>query len=328
VAVPTITSVTPAFGHTGGQTLVEILGSGFQTWVIPPPSSEPSSDPWPTVEVLFGGSQGTDVAVVTSSRLFVRAPSSPLAGIKPAFGEGAVDLVVRNIDSDGVLIGAETVTQLAGYAYRRAQLATESDMARLVRQLIIELRKQVIPNVSITNHSDFDIDTTDLANIVDVAQLPALVIFGPQLQENRFYSVNGMVNVSRAGFESDRRRAPDTDDLAFTFLGISDLKGEALSLQSLVRQFFKTNRWLQLQRDPNDASLGFVKYDMQLDSGAGGIGYSPPADQKSNLRSFSGSFVVRGFDHEDLVGFAGSDAVGRLHQVTEDPSITSHNKDG
>lgn len=325
MAVPTITSVTPAFGHTGGRNLVEVLGSGFQTWVIPPFTGELTSDPWPTVEVLFGGAPGTEVAVVSSSRLFVRAPVSPMPGIKPAFGEGAVDVVVRNVNSAGALIAAETVTLAAGYAYRRVQLAIESDLARLVRQLMQELRKQVIANVSITSHSDFDIDVADLANVIDVAEIPAFVIFGPQLQENRFYSRNGMISVPRTGFESDRRLAPDTDDLVFTFVGITDLKAESLSLQSLVRQFFKKNRWLQLQRDPNDASLGFVKYDMQLD--ASGIGYSPPSDQKSNLRSFSGSFVVRGFDHEDLAGFVGDDVAGRQHQVTEDPSITSGNKD-
>jgi hypothetical protein len=325
VAVPTIASVTPAFGHTGGGNLVEVLGSGFQTWVIPAPTGEPTADPWPTVEVLFGGVAGSEVAVVSSTRLFVRAPSSPLPGVKPAFGEGAVDLVVRNLDSSGELIAAESVTLIGGYGFRRQQLALESDLTRLVRTLIQELRKQVIPNVSNTSHSDFDIDPSDLANVVDVATLPAIVIFGPQLQESRWYSSSQPLDVSLPGQEADRRRVTETDDLTFSFIGITDMKQEAINLQALVRQFFKRNRWLRMQRDPSDPSKGFVQYDMQLE--ATGVGYSPPADQKSNLRSFSGSFVVRGFNHEDLPGFAGNDVVGRLHQVTQDPSITSSNKD-
>jgi hypothetical protein len=303
---------------------VEVLGSGFQTWVIPAPTGEPTADPWPTVEVLFGGVPGSEVAVISGSRLFVRAPTSPMPGIKPAFGEGLVDLVVRNVNSSGALIGAESVTAVGGYAYRRPQLALESDLTRLVRMLIWELRRQVIPNVSNTSHSDFDIDPSDLANVVDVATLPAIVIFGPQLQESRWYGTTQPLDIALPGQEAERRRV-ETDDLTFSFVGITDMKQEAINLQNLMRQFFKRNLWLRFQRDPSDPSKGFVEYDMELE--ATGLGYSPPADQKSNLRSFSGSFVVRGFNHEDLPGFAGNDVVGRLHQVTQKPSITSSNKD-
>lgn len=327
MAVPTITSITPAIGHTSGAGLVEIIGTGFQTWTIPPAGNEPSGDVWPTVEVLFGGVRGSYVAVVASTRLFVRPPPTPLPGVKPAFGEGAVDVLVRNIDEDGDLIGSETATEIGGYTYQRQQFAVESDLARLVRELLRLFKQQIIPNVSNTSHSDYDLDSEDMLDTVDVGTLPALVLFGPLIQENRMYSLNGMVSRPIGSFEYEVRQPPTTDDLLFTFLGISDQKQEAINLQSSVRIFFKNNPWLYLQRDPADPSLGVVKYDLTLDSAAG-VTFSAGPDQKSNLRSFSGSFVVRGFDHEDLAGFAGSDVVGRTRQVTESPSIVAGKKDG
>lgn len=326
MAVPTITSIAPAIGHTRGRLLVEILGSGFQTWVIPPPSGAPTPDAWSTVEVLFGGALGTEVAVVSATRLFVRAPPSPLGGVKPNFGEGTVDVIVRNVDEDGDVIGSETVTAVAAFEYRRQQLAAESDLARLVRTLLQEMKRQIIPNVSATTHSDYDLETADLLDVVDVAELPAVVIFGPNIQENRFFSLNGSITRQLSNGEYETRPAPDTDDLMFTFVAVSDQKLEALNLQSSVREFFANNKWLTMPRDPADLALGTVKYDMQLD--AAGIGFTPSGDGKSNLRSFSGSFVVRGFDHEDLTGFPGSNVVSRTHQVTEEPSINSSQKDG
>lgn len=325
MAVPTITSVTPSIGHTGGLGLVEIQGTGFQLWSIPPPSNAPSDDPWPTVEVLFGSSPGTDVAVLSATRLLVCAPATPLPGVKPAYGEGAVSVTVSNLDSTGAVIAGETVTAATAYTYKRQQLAHESDLSRLVRTLLQTMKTQIVPNVSITTHTDYDADASDLLDVVDVAELPSLVVFGPLIQENRFFSVNGRVARAVGGNALEQRRAPDTDDLMFTFVAVSDQKQEALNMQAAVKGFFKKNRWISLQRDPADASLGVAKYDLTLD--AAGIAFTAGVDQKSNLRSFSGSFVVRGFDHEDLAGFPGDDVVGRTY-VTEVVSITSSEKDG
>jgi hypothetical protein len=326
VAVPTITSITPAIGHTRGRGLVEIIGTGFQLWVIPPVSGSLTDDPWPTVEVLFGGVPGTEVAVVSSTRLFVRPPPSPLGGVKPDFGEGVVDVIVRNVDEDGDVLGSETVTAAAAFEYRRQQMATESALGRVVRTLLQEMKRQIIPNVSTTTHSDYDLEASDMLDIVDVAELPSVVIFGPSIQENRFFSLNGTTKRALSNDEYEIRPASDTDDLMFTLVAVSDQKLEAINLQQSVREFFANNKWLTVQRDPSDASLGTVKYDMQLD--AAGLGFVPAGDGKSNLRSFSGSFVVRGFDHEDLTGFPGSNVVARTHAVTEDPSINSSQKDG
>lgn len=320
MAVPSIASISPSSGHTGGgQQLVEITGTGFQLWAIPPPSNRPAGDVrWPTVEVLFGGKPAPLVIVASATRLLVRPPVSPLEAAKPDHGEGAVDVVVRNIDEDGATIAGETVTLAGGYRYRRRQMSDETNLQRVVRALIHELKRQVIENVSITTHSDYDLDTTDMLDVVDVATIPALVIFGPIVQENRTYGYPGPILVKRTATESDVV-AQATDDLFFTMICVSDSKAESLNLQAAVREFFVENSYLTVQRDSQDSSKGFVSYAIDLDQA--GLAPVPSADQKSNLRSFSGSFVVRGFG-------SGSRVIGRTSIVTEEPSITSSKKDG
>jgi hypothetical protein len=317
VTVPFITVIHPASGHTSGRNVVELRGLGYQTWVIPPPQGRPADPPWATVEVLFGGSPAFDVQVLSDHRLFARVPPSPILVAKPTYGEGLVDVTVRNLTQSGIPIAGETFTLPAAYQYQRSQLAEETDYARLVREVVRLLRRDVISNVASGAHTDYDLDPSDLLNVVDVADLPAVALFGPALIPNRSSSVQGYVYGKAEGYEADAFNGPDTDDLLFTFVGISDQKQEALSLQAAVRQFFKRNKWIGLARDPKNLGLGSVAYDLVLEST--GLGFGPPPDQKSNLHIFSGSFTVRCFDHEGLASHLLSDRIARVHQVTEDP---------
>lgn len=319
MAIPTIISVTPPVGHTGGKSVVEIQGTGFQTWTIPAPNGRPTAPAWPTVQVLFGTAPGAEVAVVSPERLFVRTPPSPLPIAKPYYGEGVVDLVVKNLSPAGIPINTEVATLTNGYRFLRPPLTAASDLNRVMRQLIREFRLQVLANSSSGAHGDFDENPEDLLNVVDVARLPAFVLFGPTLTENKFFRIHGRVYGQQEGHEADAYRAPETDDLVFTFVGISNAKTEAIALQSAVRQFFKNNPWLFLDRDEANPDQGRVAYDLVLD--ASGMGFLAPPDSKSSLRAFSGSFVIRGFDHESIAGFPLGDRVERVHDVidTEEP---------
>lgn len=82
MAVPTIISIAPSSGHTGGQVLVEITGTGFQLDPEPPAGVIPVPEPPQTVEVLFGDIRGRRPSkadeegsdVWTEERLFVLSP--------------------------------------------------------------------------------------------------------------------------------------------------------------------------------------------------------------------------------------------------------------
>jgi hypothetical protein len=88
VAVPTIDSISPATGPTGGLTLVDIVGSGFRLPPAPPPAG-PTPPLRATVEVLVNGRRALDVQLLSPGRLTARTPPGDA---------GAADFVVRNLD--------------------------------------------------------------------------------------------------------------------------------------------------------------------------------------------------------------------------------------
>lgn len=276
------------------------------------------------MQVLFGGVAGGDVRVISPERLLVLVPPSPLPITRPLYGIGPVSVLARNLTAAGIPIAGETAVLTNGFTYERVQLADESNYTRITRQLIRVFRQQVIANVSSGEHADYDMDAADILSIVDVPDVPALVFFGPQTRENFAFSEAGSYYGQQQGYEADRFRGAETDDLIYSFVGITDQKQEALGLQSLVRQFFKNNKWLFLDRDPNQPDKGQVHFDLVLDTS--GIGFNPPSDQKSSLRSFSGTFLVRGFNHEALPGFPLSDRVDRTHVVLPASELTLSEK--
>lgn len=255
------------------------------------------------------GGQPVPFRVVTVTALVLTLAAAetltdegPVSGTQVAtraYGEGIVDITVRNLDDNGDPIGGETVTVTAAYAYERVQLATETDFTRLVRELIRQVRLQVITNASTTTHVDFDSDVGDLLDKADLAGLPGIALIGPDTTENRFYSLNGPQVFPQPNGEVHIRREPHTVDLEFTVVGISDLKFELMNLHAQWNKFVDHNPFIFLDRDPSDPSAGQVKYEMEFIEGVT-TGTRPNA---SNLRTFAGALVIRGFDHEDQAGF-------------------------
>ncbi len=305
MAAPTITGFEPAAGPTGGLTLVEVQGSGFRLPPVPP-ATGPTPPPRPTVEVLVGGRRAADVRVRASDRL---------SFLSPAHDAGAVDVAVRNLDDDGVPIPGEEATLPGGFTYEARRLAVESDLTRLVRTLLRELKRQVHPNVSLTVQTDFDSETGDELHLTELASLPGLVLVGPGLAENRFYSLNQAPEVPAGDGTALRRRVPYTVDLGFTLVGVADHTTELLNLMAAAQLFFHRNKYLEMDRDPANPLSGAVRFEMDFTPDGDLRVTSQP--NESNVRSFSGSFVVRGFDLEDLAGIPG-DAVVERTAPTDD----------
>jgi hypothetical protein len=322
VAVPTFTSVTPAIVHTGGRALVDVRGTGFRVPALPPPHQGAASDPvGPGVEVLLGVEPAELCWVLSETRLLVRVPPSPIEAVQANdYGEGSVDITIRNLDEDGVPIPGEEVVAPGALAYQRAQLADEADFTRIVRTLIRELRRQVIGNVAHSGHPDFDDSPGDLLNITHLATLPGLALVGPRLSENRFYSINEQPSLDDLAVAGERLvyRSPYTVDLEFSLIGVSDNRQELLNLQALATQFFERNPFIQMQRDPNDASAGRARWEMDLTPDGDFKDTSVP--NESNIVSFSGTFLIRGFDLEGVAGFS-TDAVLHKTAYTDDEGV-------
>jgi len=318
MAVPTITDVSPPSVPTGGKTLIEITGTNFKVPTLPPATSEPAADPIPTVEILFGTSYGTEVAVVSATRLFVLVPKSPITVDKANnYGEGTVDVTLRNLDDNGDPIVGEEVILSDGLTYSRAQLATQSDFARIIRAIIHEFKLQTIPNVSVSTHTEFDGDTGDLLNITELAELPGIALIGPDLVENRFYSQNQPpIEAGLAAGEYLKRRVGYTVDMEFGIVGVSDLKMELLNLMAAVYSYFERNKYIEFARDPSDSSKGTVQYEIDLMPDGDLKAIETPND--SNIRAFSGRFVIRGFDMQDLTGFPDDQVIGKTASTNDE----------
>lgn len=249
----------------------------------------------------------TTLSLSSSSALVAEGPVSDVAVESRAYGEGKVAVTVRNLDDNGDPIPGEEVVVEDGYHFSRVRLADEAHLTRLVREFIRLWRKQVIANVSSTTHTEYDADTGDEYHIVELAELPGIGITGPDLDENRFFSVNGTVAVELPNGEVILRRVPYTVDLTFEITGVSDSQVELLNLLTLSTQVVDRNPYFYLDRDPNDPSQGRVRYEM--DFAAGGDFAVTGEANTDNLRSFTGTVVIRGFDVEDLAGFAGEQGV-------------------
>lgn len=327
----------PAEGPTAGRSLVDIWGRNFRK-PPDPPSSGPTgstvsglvvaSEPQ-TVSVTFGGAAAERVIFLSPIHLQVITPITPLAGTKAGnWGEGSVDVVVTNLDDDGDAIPGETVTVADGFTYRHVKLdaTTPSDLLRLVETLIQELKKQVIPEVILTQSTDYDSATGDGLNIVDIAKTPAIVIIGPDLPENRFYSRNDQPEEVE-GEEVTIYRKPRTVDLLFDVIGIaSDSIKELLNLEALMNEFMDRNPFISMIRDPADLSKGSVSYEFDIQPNGDFRTSKRPSN--SNIRVFTGAIMIRGFDIEGFAGFSHDSTIGKSSTVTEDPDLDANVKNG
>jgi hypothetical protein len=295
MAIPTITSIQPARGPSSGQTLLTIAGAGMRL-PPPPPASGPTTGALPlTVEIRIGGMPATRVLVRDDAGVTIATCLTPPGTPGPA------DILLQNLDGAGQPIAREAVLLPGPFTYERPALATESSLTRLVRTLLRALKAQVIENVNLTVHTDFDAAPEDGLHLAAVARLPALVLAGPELRQNRAYSLNQQpVRTLRDAEGFAVHRVPYTVDVSFTLIGITDRTAELLNLMSLCTLFLHKNKHLVLARDPNDPDAGHVAYEMDFAPGGQFQVRSQP--NESNVRHFAGELVIRGFDIDEPQG--------------------------
>ncbi len=313
--------VTPTKGPTGGRTIVEILGTGFRLPVLPPPTGFVGGDPEISVQVIIGGRRAVNVQVVSPERLFATTQSRD---------PGLFEVVVRNIDSNGDPIPGEEARIDDAYMYARPRLdaLAESDTVRLCRTLIRELQRQIHPNVAITTATDYDSDTADLSNFVEIAELPQLILIGPEFAENRFYTNNEPIEEDPDTITAELgiRRFPRVVDVNFSLIGATDNMTELLNLLHVIQSFFNRNKDLSILRnapagDPNQAwpvdpdPEDLVTYELDIQPGQQfGVTNTP---NNSNLRTLSGAFLIRGFEIEDLPDFPADLLEARTREVLQ-----------
>ena len=274
MATPIITSVVPAMGPTSGGDSVRLTGTGF--------------GPRVAVEI------GSRCQVVALRR---EADGTSVLDVRtPTHTEAVVDVLLQNLDLADQPVANESSRLDAAYRFLRPRLAREADLTRLVRTLLRELKRQVIANVSLTTSVDFD-DSVNGGQAVALASLPALVVTGPTVRENRIYGTNVPVVdavVTPTGPELRRRRPAFTADLEFRLTGGSERTVELLTLMAAVATFLNRNRWIEMARDPEDSGAGMARWDLDM------VGeFRTALDGPDDVRAFTCGFVVRGFDVDE-----------------------------
>lgn len=286
-------AISPGIGHTGGRTYVELSGAEFRVPVVQPVGLDGIvPEPPPTMRVLFGGLQALQVIVVSETQAFCTTPAADEGG--PA------DVVVQNLDDSGAVIATATLPTC--WHWRRPDLNEQSDLSRVVRAFIVELKRQILPNVNWPSSTDYDDTSGDLLNEVKLAKLPALVIASTSIEDNVAHGTSEPMEIEDPsdpnGFVT--MAAPIAVDIVMAIVGVSDNSVELINLASAVRRFFRKNPRITVDRDPEDASAGTVAYDIQWDASPIDAQIGASAD---NLRTFSGSARIVGFGLEQLFGF-------------------------
>ena len=275
MAIPSISSVQPVAGPSSGGDLVRLVGTGFANHV----------------RVLFGDAPATVASVRDEA-------GARIVDVRtPAHQVGAVDIELVNLDAAGVPVPGESVVVTGVYRFARSTVAREADLTRVIRQLLRELKRQVLANVSATVSVDYDDTVVDGLNVIAMAKVPSLVLSGPTLRPNRFYSANVAqedVVDGVSGPELVRRKPSYTVDLVFTLTAASERTVELFNLMAAVATFLNRNRWLELARDPADASRGVVRWEMDADGE-----FRTQLAGKDDVRAFTCGFVVRGFDVDE-----------------------------
>jgi hypothetical protein len=249
MAIPTITSVSPNSGYTMGRKVIVITGTNFKQ-AAPAPNAAV-----PTVKVLFGTAPALDVQVISST---IVECSSPVHDV------GVVSVSLSNLNSNGTVIVGETATY-SSFTYKRQDFSAPSDLQRVVAELILDMRRQIIDNVVITTHLDYDDYTADKLNTVAIAQLPSIALYGPTLEENRLFTRTEREVVNTTGNVWEVRRIPKSVDLKFRVTIVSQTTQELLNLTMAVQRYFERNYWITVLRDPSNPGLGSTKIQLEAD---------------------------------------------------------------
>jgi hypothetical protein len=316
---PTITSITPAIGLASGDSLVSIVGTGFN---VPVDAPDTNSDYDPlslttatqTVLVYFDGVLAEQVWVRSSTLIEARIPPGNAGSPYVPPGRQVTVMLVNVAQGTMTPLAGQSVSVPNAFTYALPILTSEyeSDLARAIRTLLQLMKGQLLTvEVNYAVQTDYDANTGDELHVTKFAKLPGIVIVGPDMRENRFYSQNeqpdfddGTISkldgVSPAGFFETR--VPYTVDLVFDVIGASDNKVELLNLEANFISFMHKNKFLYMNRSATDASKGEIRWEMDFEPHGQPKNTTTP--NNSNLRSWEAKIVVRGFDIETFSGLA------------------------
>lgn len=317
MGVPFVSNLSPASAPPSGGTLVRVLGGEFRTPTIPPVTNAPVPALPQTVRVEVDGVVAPKVQVANDGKLYFTAPPSSLfvaANGKAQDGPFVVDVTVTNLDDTGTPIPGETVTVSGGFTYARIDVyQTPSIVQVLTRQLLRLWKSETIPNVVDSTNTDYDGDASDGLNITALAALPAIVLTGPDLVENRFFTQNqDQICVPDVGDPLVFRR-PVYTDLEFDVMLMADSKAVLLNLMSLAITFMDRNKFISI----DVAGQGTLTLELDYIEDAFFDVRRIAADADNNLHGCSGRISILALPITGYAGLENDGARGIAPEVTD-----------
>lgn len=297
--IPTIVSVTPSAGHTGGKGLIEIQGTGFALPAAPLASGTVPA-PIASVLVTVGGIHCRTVWAVSSTLLRALTPKHAPSGARSrptpdAVDVAASDVTVQNLDAAGVAVPGELATRAAAYSFQRPLLDARTLTQRTIEALVNEIQLQVHPNVSWNPHTD-----CDALSLIELAYLPGIALTELRLPRSESVGDREQAEVPLANNMFAVRRAAVVRDIVFTVMGASDNSGEMISLEASMRAFGEKTVELEVDRIEGDPSQG--QHAFKLD-----YARSEPVmgkDRAENVVWFQTQIAVRRVPETDMPGIA------------------------
>ncbi len=330
MAVPSIASITPSAGHTGGRTLVEIAGSNFRLPTVPP-ATGPTTAPPPSVRVTIGGRRARSVEVASATLLRVLTPIHDPSGTPADPGAGvdavpASDVVVENVDDAGVLIPGETATLTEAFSFVRPRYDVECHLEHAIKSFVLELKRQVLDNVSWNPHTDFDplsggsfldLDNPDETQR-SLAFLPGIALIDIELTDSVVHGTDEQTELALDETTWIARRAPLAQDLTCTLACASDNSGELVRLLQAMKLFFRKNRFLEVLRDAADQNGEAIRYEMTFGRGQP-VRISGRA--ANNVETFSGQVTIKGILLEEIPGLPTASVPGAPADLPGEPTL-------
>jgi hypothetical protein len=317
VAVPTFTSVSPNRGYPGGGQTADIVGTNFRVLVAT--IEVPQSTDRPTVDVTVGGIAAEDVRVVSDTLLRVNIPTARLdPNSSPAITDSkvsrvafpAVDVVITNVDADGVAIPGETVTAAASYTYEQPLLRLpEGDppVMQVTREFIRLLKKTVTSRIHKGTHTDFSVDGETLTRLSDHPTVGIRMTLARDDEYSHFDNEKALLRVGPVWQEFDVQR---TVMVVYELTMSAKYERVAEHLLSRLIDTFMASPWLNVPADPdlpNGTENAYPLEPVVWPTQIGSIG-------RSNIYAYSATLRVRGVPI--LRGDPSRDAIRPITNIT------------
>lgn len=290
---PAFTSITPDSGLSGGGDLRVIIGTGFDVQAV-------LGDDVPVVSVLFGTLPARRIQVTSPTRLTCLPPRGEILESETSL---IVPLTITNEDQGP----PNSVVTGDVYTYRRPDLSklNQSHLATVAKTFRDRVGQQVIANVAMTTHVDFDESTADLMNRLALAKLPAIVLVGPALELLPIVNNNAepIVTLPVGDPEPTDFEARDQVrqvNMTYEIRLLTDSKKQMLNLTQACYGFHQRNEYLtDVPRDPLTPGAGVVRYPLQIVSDF----VAADARSRANVREAVGSWLIEGvlLENGDIV---------------------------